>query len=113
MPTQPALLNEEGVVSMSPKKIVAEISAAASAAATADPPKGPARLLDKEEVLRRVPFTYPTVWKMMREGTFPRSRLSGTSKTVWLEDEVEQWIRNRPLQELKAPDEKIKAAQSS
>jgi prophage regulatory protein len=94
---------------VSPKKSVAEISTVASAVAASDPPKGPARLLDKEEVLRRVPLTYPTIWKMMREDKFPRSRLSGTSKTVWLEDEVEQWIRNRPLQELKAPDEKIEA----
>jgi predicted DNA-binding transcriptional regulator AlpA len=94
---------------VSPKKIVAEINAAASAASAADPPKGPARLLDKEEVLRRVPFTYPTIWKMMRENKFPRSLVSNTAKTVWLEDDVEQWIRNRPVQKLKGDDEKIEA----
>jgi predicted DNA-binding transcriptional regulator AlpA len=90
-----------------PKKSVAEVSAATAAAV--DPPKGPARLLDKEEVLRRVPFTFPTLWKMMREDKFPRSRVSNTAKTVWLEDEVEQWIRNRPVQKLKGDDEKIAA----
>jgi predicted DNA-binding transcriptional regulator AlpA len=100
------ILKEAGP--MSPKKIVAEVSAAVSAAAV-DPPKGPARFLDKVEVLRRVPFTYPTIWALMREGKFPRSRVSGTSKAVWLEDEVEQWIRNRPVQKLKGDDEKIEA----
>jgi predicted DNA-binding transcriptional regulator AlpA len=100
---------------MSPKKSVAELSAAAvsaTTAAAADPPKGPARLIDKEEVLRRVPFTYPTLWKMMREDKFPRSRTSETAKTVWLEDEVEQWIRNRPVAKLKGDDEKITATTS-
>jgi predicted DNA-binding transcriptional regulator AlpA len=80
---------------------------AAVASAAADPPKGPARFLDKVEVLGRVKLTFPTVWKMMREGKFPHSRDSGTSKAMWLEDEIEQWIRNRPITVLKAPDEKV------
>ena len=78
-----------------PEKFVAE------AGDNGDPP----RLLDKAEVLRRVPFTFPTLWKMMRENKFPMSRVSGGTKTVWLESEVNQWILNRPLSKLKAPDE--------
>ncbi|SHG24768.1 helix-turn-helix transcriptional regulator [Bradyrhizobium erythrophlei] len=97
---------------MPPKKIVAEINAAAvstASATAADPPKGSAQFLDKAEVLSKVRLTYPTIWKMMREGKFPRSRDSATSKAMWLEDEVEQWMRNRPATVLKAPDEKIAA----
>jgi predicted DNA-binding transcriptional regulator AlpA len=93
---------------VSPKKIVAEINTAASAAAV-DPAKGPARFLDKVEVLSRTRLTYPTIWKLMREDKFPRSRDSATSKAMWLEDEVEQWIRNRPVAKLKGDDEKIEA----
>jgi len=77
-----------------------------------DSSKGPPRLLDKEEVLRRVPLTYPTLWKMMREGTFPKSRVSGATKTVWLESEINQWIVNRPLTVLKGDQNSAKAASS-
>jgi predicted DNA-binding transcriptional regulator AlpA len=95
---------------VSPKttSIVAEASTATSAAV--DPAKSPARLLDKAEVLSRVPLTFPTIWKMMHADppTFPLSRSSGSSKTVWLEDEVEQWIRNRPVK-LARDNEKIEA----
>jgi hypothetical protein len=35
------------------------------------------RLLDKEQVLDRVPWSYPMIWKMMREGKFPRSLVLG------------------------------------
>jgi predicted DNA-binding transcriptional regulator AlpA len=85
---------------------ISEASAAANVAAVAasDPP----RLIDKNELLRRLPFTFPTIWKWMREGTFPRSRDTG-GKTTWLESEVSDWIRNRPNQVLKGDDKKIKA----
>src|SRR5262245_52800816 len=42
------------------------------------------RLLTKPEMLARVRVTYPTIWKWMREGTFPRSRIVG-NKSMWFE----------------------------
>jgi predicted DNA-binding transcriptional regulator AlpA len=63
----------------------------------------PERLLDRAEVLRRIPVTYVTLWKRMRDGTFPRSRNFG-GKVVWLESEIEAYIKNRPLQALKGDD---------
>jgi predicted DNA-binding transcriptional regulator AlpA len=92
---------------MSPKRIVAEVSAEASAAASDPSNKSPPRLIDKNELLRRVPFTFPTIWKWMREGTFPRSR--NTGKTTWVESEVNEWILNRPIQVLKGDAEKTEA----
>lgn len=58
------------------------------------------RLIFKREVLRRVGLSYPTIWKMMREGRFPRSRVCG-GKSAWLEDEVEAWIEGLPIRQLK------------
>jgi predicted DNA-binding transcriptional regulator AlpA len=84
---------------MSPKRIVAD----AEAIAAADTPnQSPPRLIDKAELLRRVPFTFPTIWKWMREKdvdgkpAFPCSRDTG-GKATWVESEVDDWIRTRPM----------------
>jgi predicted DNA-binding transcriptional regulator AlpA len=60
------------------------------------------KFLLKHEVLALVRLTYPTIWRMMREGTFPRSRVIGDSQKIgWLEHEVQQWIQSRPVRRLK------------
>ncbi len=58
------------------------------------------RLLSKPEVLDRVGVTFPTIWKWMREGTFPRSRELG-GKVAWIEAEIEAWINALPVRRLK------------
>lgn len=60
----------------------------------------PLRLIDKAELLRRVPFSYSLIWQLMNRGEFPRSRDTG-GKSTWLEHEVEAWIASRPIKELK------------
>ena len=48
------------------------------------------RLIDRHEVLEITGLTYPTIWKMMREGSFPRSvKISGRAR--WHEEEVGSW----------------------
>lgn len=58
------------------------------------------RLIFKREVLRRVGLSYTTIWKMMRQGRFPRSRVCG-GKSAWLEDEIDTWIEGLPIRQLK------------
>jgi prophage regulatory protein len=58
------------------------------------------RLLLKPAVLERVGLSYPTLWKMMREGTFPRARSVGTN-VAWVEDEIDSFITNLPKRRLK------------
>jgi predicted DNA-binding transcriptional regulator AlpA len=55
----------------------------------------PKRLIDKAAVLARVPLSYATIWKLMREGTFPRSVACG-AKVAWFEDEIERFLANLP-----------------
>jgi predicted DNA-binding transcriptional regulator AlpA len=62
------------------------------------------RLIFRPDVLDRVGVTYPTVWKMMRNGTFPRSRVIG-GRTAWIEAEVEAWIAALPVRRLKGDSE--------
>src|SRR5262245_52375273 len=67
-------------------------------------PPPPPRLLARAEMLKRVALTYPTVWKMMIEGTFPRGRAIGNGRVAWLESEIEEWIENLPRQRLKGDE---------
>ena len=69
---------------------------------------GPLCLIDKAETLRRVSLTYVTVWKLMRDNKFPRSRNLG-GKSAWLEHEIERWIRERPVVPLKGENQKAEA----
>jgi predicted DNA-binding transcriptional regulator AlpA len=50
---------------------------AAARKASAENVAQPVRLLNKREILAITGLTFPTIWKMMRAGTFPRSRVVG------------------------------------
>jgi predicted DNA-binding transcriptional regulator AlpA len=69
--------------------------------ATADVVAPPgARLLNRKELLAKMNVTYPTIWKKMHEGTFPRSVVIG-GKTLWHEHEVDEYIARLPRRQLK------------
>jgi predicted DNA-binding transcriptional regulator AlpA len=64
------------------------------------------RLLSRREVCERLGgISYPTIWKWMREGRFPKARVLNGGKLGWIESEIEEWIRGQPLQTLKPADE--------
>lgn len=51
------------------------------------------RLLRLPQVMSRVGLKRSAIYQRMREGRFPRSRVLGPRCTVWLESEVDQWVR--------------------
>ena len=63
-------------------------------------PDGVVRLVFKAELLERLGISFPTLWKWMREGTFPRARQCG-GKSCWLSNEVDEWIAALPVRRLK------------
>jgi predicted DNA-binding transcriptional regulator AlpA len=63
-------------------------------------PLGAARLIDRNELLDKVPLSYPNIWSKMRAGTFPRSRAVG-DRVLWVEAEVDAWIAALPMRRLK------------
>jgi predicted DNA-binding transcriptional regulator AlpA len=63
-------------------------------------PKPGDRLLDKAEVLKRVPLSYATLWAWMCEGKFPRP-LAVSAKSLWLESEILEFLRYAPSRRLK------------
>ena len=68
------------------------------------------RLIDRKELKRLVPVCYPTIWKWMRAGSFPRAVNVG-GKICWRESEVMHWIASRPVQPIKPIDESVEAVQ--
>jgi predicted DNA-binding transcriptional regulator AlpA len=68
----------------------------------------PARLIFKPEVLHRVGLSFPTIWKLMQLGSFPRARIIG-GKSAWIESEISDFIATLPLRRYKndvSPDGK-------
>jgi predicted DNA-binding transcriptional regulator AlpA len=59
-------------------------------------------LLSKAEVLRRVPVSWPTIWNWIRQGRFPKPRALGPNKTVWLESDINEWVKAQPIRSYKA-----------
>lgn len=58
------------------------------------------QLLGRHEIVALTGLTYPTLWSMMRAGTFPRSRVVG-GKSKWFSNEVESWAARLPVRRLK------------
>ncbi|TAJ26817.1 AlpA family phage regulatory protein [Sphingomonas paucimobilis] len=62
---------------------------------TPQPPEAapPARLLRLPEVIARVGLRRSAIYQRMSEGRFPRSRSLGPKCAVWVEAEIDEWIR--------------------
>ena len=55
----------------------------------AAPAEGGRKLIRKRELLKRVPYNYTTVWRLMRANEFPASVKLGPNAVAWYEDEVD------------------------
>jgi predicted DNA-binding transcriptional regulator AlpA len=62
------------------------------------------RLLLRNEMLDRVRLSYQKVWRMMRDGVFPRSVNLGV-KVAWYESEVDVWLASLKRTKLKGDEE--------
>ena len=45
-------------------------------------------------------LSYCTIWTMMRDGRFPRSRVVG-GKIAWYESDIDRWLEQLPVRRLK------------
>jgi predicted DNA-binding transcriptional regulator AlpA len=53
--------------------------------------------LSREQILERVPYTYPTILKLIKAGQFPAPRKVGDSnRPTWVEAEIDEFITNLP-----------------
>ncbi len=51
------------------------------------------RLLRLPEVMARVGLKRSAIYQRMADGRFPRSRSLGPKCSVWVESEIDEWIR--------------------
>ncbi len=64
-----------------------------SAASCDEAVPSPARLLRLPEVMARVGMKRSAIYQRMSEGRFPKSRSLGPKCAVWVEAEIDDWIR--------------------
>jgi len=55
------------------------------------------RLLRLPEVEEATGLSATTIWRREREGKFPRRRRVAGNLVAWRSDEIDAWIRSRPL----------------
>jgi prophage regulatory protein len=53
------------------------------------------RVIRKALVLDRVAFSYTTLWRKVRDGSFPRPIKQSSGTVAWFEDEVDAWLSAR------------------
>jgi|APSaa5957512535_1039671.scaffolds.fasta_scaffold214650_2 prophage regulatory protein len=54
------------------------------------------KILKKELVCEATGLSYPSIWRLEKEGRFP-SRVEISSRRVgWIDSEVDEWIESRP-----------------
>ena len=54
-------------------------------------------ILSADEVQRITRLSRTTVWRLEKEGRFPRRRQVSPKRVGWLREEVEQWLSDLPL----------------
>lgn len=55
----------------------------------------PTRLIVYSELRKIVPLSRSSLWRMERNGDFPKRRLLTKGRVAWLLSEVTQWIEER------------------
>ncbi len=55
------------------------------------------RLLRTNELIRRTGLSRSTLWRLERDGKFPKRRQIGAGAVGWLEHEIDEWIEKRPV----------------
>ena len=53
------------------------------------------KLLTKSEVRNRVCYSPQHIARLEKAGKFPKRVLLGPNRVGWLEEEIDQWIRDR------------------
>jgi len=52
---------------------------------------GPRRMLNEKQVLQIVPVSTATLFRMEKDGRFPRGTFISPNRKVWFEDEIVAW----------------------
>jgi prophage regulatory protein len=53
------------------------------------------RIIRKPELLNMIGLSDPTIWRMEKEGKFPKRLRLGGNSCGWLESEITGWLTER------------------
>ncbi|TQF29165.1 AlpA family phage regulatory protein [Bradyrhizobium sp. UNPA324] len=56
-------------------------------------PDEPRQMINEEMLLRLVPIGRATLYRMMRDGTFPKGTFVSPNRRLWLSSEIARWQR--------------------
>ena len=54
------------------------------------------RILNSNEVVKKIGLSKVTVWRMERAGLFPKRINLSERRVGWVESEIEDWLGSRP-----------------
>lgn len=57
--------------------------------------QGGDRLIDRDELLKLVPYTIQHIYRLEKAGSFVKRVRVGANRVAWLESEVKAWIDER------------------
>lgn len=60
------------------------------------------RILRKPELLAMVGLSDPTIWRMEKDGKFPKRIRLGGNSCGWISDEVDSWLEERMAERVAA-----------
>src|SRR5579859_3201057 len=66
--------------------------------ALADPRGAALKLLRFPAVRERTGLSRSTIWRLERQGTFPRHHRISASAVAWVEDDIAKWIASKVAQ---------------
>jgi prophage regulatory protein len=96
--TQARLTSSSSSSSMSSRSsALAMTAASSSSSANVGPGSQSTRLLRIDAVAASLGLSRSQVWRMVKEGRFPKPRRLSTRAVGWLEAEVSGWISARPV----------------
>lgn len=55
----------------------------------------PPRFLRIVEVTAKVSLSKPTIYRMVKDGRFPKSHKIGSRASAWLESEIDSWMMSK------------------
>ena len=62
-----------------------------------------ARILNSAEVEEVTSLSRSTIWRLERQGRFPRRFQLSDNRVGWLQPEIKDWIASRRLQDRRQP----------
>jgi prophage regulatory protein len=70
--------------------------------------KGPRRLISRDELQRRIPYSMTHIWRLEQQGDFPKRITLGEGRVAWDSDAVATWIEDRIRAGRKLPGPRAK-----